>query len=423
MPTYLRRRNGELYVEDISLASLAEAHGTPLFVYSASEMRDAYDRVDHALREVTHLIAFAVKANSNLAVLKHFALRGSGADVVSGGELMRALKAGFPPDRIVFSGVGKTDEEIAAALEAQIRSINIESVSELAAVERVAQRLGVRARIGLRVNPDVDAATHPYIATGLHDAKFGLELATAEGLLPRLAGAVHLELESVGCHIGSQLGDPSSVRDAARIVGGFAARCLAQGRPLTSIDIGGGWPVGYGDEDPAYAPLEAYGAAAVEGLRASGVDLSRLTVLTEPGRCLVAKAGVLLTRVLYRKPRSHKHFVIVDAAMTELLRPALYQAYHHILSVEESAEGAEKLRCDVVGPVCETGDFLALDRRLPEVPEGSLLAVLGAGAYASVMGSNYNSRPRPAEIWVDGANVRVVRRRESQEDLWRLECM
>ncbi len=423
-PRGMRRRGNDLVLEGQALSDLAKRYGTPLYVYGAEEITAAYADIDAALSSVSHVIAYAVKANGNLALLKRFQQLGAGADVVSAGELERALKAGIHPERIVFSGVGKRAEEIDYALSEGIRSLNVESAGELDVIERLAKARQIRAHIGLRINPNVDAATHPYIATGLHDSKFGLELDAAEALLGRVGASDHLLLESVGCHIGSQLGKPDALEEATLAVGTFALRCQAAGHRLTSVDIGGGWPIAYGDEARSYPEPAVYGAAALSGLRRSGLDLSDLTVLVEPGRSLVGRAGVLLTEVLYVKERPHKHFVIVDAGMTEALRPALYDAYHHIVPVASvDTDESAKVLVDVVGPVCETGDFLALGRRLPELASGDLLAVLGCGAYCASMGMHYNARPRAAEVLVEGDSARIIRERETPADQWRLEHM
>ncbi len=423
-PRGMRRKRGELMLEGQALSALAKRYGTPLYVYGVEDISASFADIRAALSSVSHLIAYAVKANGNLALLKRFQHLGAGADVVSGGELARALKAGMHPERIVFSGVGKRSDEIDYALSEGIRSLNIESVGELDVIERLAKARRIRAHIGLRINPNVDAATHPYIATGLHDSKFGLELEAAEALLGRIGSSEHLVLESVGCHIGSQLGKPDALEEACLAVGTFALRCQAAGHALTSVDIGGGWPIAYGDEARTYPEPAVYGAAALSGLRRSGLDLSDLTVLVEPGRSLVGRAGVLLTEVLYVKERPHKHFVIVDAGMTEALRPALYDAYHHIVPVVSSeVDEANKVLVDVVGPVCETGDFLALGRRLPALGSGDLLAVLGCGAYCASMGMHYNARPLAAEVLVEGDKARIIRDRGTPADLWRLEHM
>ncbi len=408
---------GALTCDGVTLESIAARFGTPTYVYSASSIDHAYERMVAAVPRPC-LVAYAIKANSNLSILRRLAARGCGADIVSGGELARCLRAGIRPQDIVFSGVGKTDEELEAALDADIRAVHVESVPEIDALEQIAARRGSPARITLRVNPDVDPDTHPYIATGLHDTKFGLELDVARALLPRLITSPHLTLEGVACHIGSQLGSASPMADAVEILGRFARECVDAGAPLRSLDAGGGWPIRYGDEDDAHPPWPAFGAAIEEGLRRSGADALDLELIVEPGRALVGEAGALLTRVIYVKEQASKRFVIVDAAMTELIRPALYDAYHAVMSAREGAGAAPG---DLVGPVCETGDFFAVDRALPDARRGDLLLVRGAGAYGTSMASNYNSRPLAAEVLVEGGEARVIRRRQTVEDLWRGE--
>ncbi len=409
---------GELACEGVPLARIAAEVDTPCYVYGKRAIEDAFRAIDASLAFTPHVVTYAVKANGNLAVLRTLAELGCGADIVSAGELARALRAGFPPKSIVFSGVGKRREEIAAALEAGIRAIHVESVPELDVVEAEARRLGKVAKVSLRVNPDVDPQTHPYIATGLHESKFGLEIDVADALLPRLIASEHLELEGVAMHIGSQLGSPSPLRDAVTLLGKYAVRCREAGAPLKNIDVGGGWPLDYGHEKQPYPPVTEFAAAIRAGLEASGASALGLTVVTEPGRAIVGGAGVLLTRVLYVKDTPKKRFVIVDAAMTELIRPALYQAYHAIEPVKEPAEGAALRTVDVVGPVCESGDFLGKERLLPDVAAGDLLAIRHAGAYGREMASTYNARPLAAEVLVERGAARVVRRRGTRESLF-----
>jgi diaminopimelate decarboxylase len=416
--THFDHQGGELACDGVPLARIAAEVDTPCYVYSAAAIDEAFRAIDASLAFAPHLVTYAIKANGNLAVLRRLAALGSGADIVSAGELARARKAGFPPERIVFSGVGKRRDEIAEALALGIRAIHVESVPELDVIEAEAARLGVVAKLSMRVNPDVDPQTHPYIATGLHDSKFGLELDVADALLPRLVASPHLELEGVATHIGSQLASPSPLRDAVAILGRFAVRCREAGAPLRNIDVGGGWPLGYGHEKAPYPPVTAFAEAIREGLAASGADALGLTVVTEPGRALVGDAGVLLTRVLYVKEQPKRRFVIVDAAMTELIRPALYQAHHAVVPVKAPPPGAELSKVDVVGPVCESGDFLAKERLLPPLEPGDLLAVRCAGAYGREMASTYNARPLAAEVLVDGGEAKVVRRRASLESLW-----
>ncbi|NLY93016.1 MAG: diaminopimelate decarboxylase [Myxococcales bacterium] len=408
--------DGELRCDGVSLAELADSYGTPAYVYSSRVIERAYREIDQALAFTPHLIAYAVKANGNLAVLRTLARLGSGADIVSGGELARALEAGIPPSRIVYSGVGKTPAEIAEALLVGIRSIHVESEPELEVVEAVARELGKTAKVSLRVNPDVDPQTHPYIATGLHSTKFGIEIDVARRLIPKLVESPHLALEGLAMHIGSQLGSPAPLEEAVTLLGRFALEAMEAGAPLESLDVGGGWSLNYGHEAQPYPPASAFGEAIRRGLEASGVASRGLTIVTEPGRYLVGDAGVLLTRVLYVKDGPKKRFVIVDAAMTELIRPSLYGAYHAIVPVVPRKGEARVV--DVVGPVCESGDFLAKDRLLGEVKQGDLLAIRGAGAYAREMASMYNARlPAPEILVVDG-RAKLVRKRPGIEALW-----
>jgi diaminopimelate decarboxylase len=429
------------YVEDrlacegVDLERIAGETGTPAYVYSGIAIDEAFRAIDDALSWGPHLVAYAIKANSNLAVLARLRDLGAGADIVSGGELARCLEAGIPGSRIVFSGVGKRDEEIEAALDAKVRSIHVESAQEIDAIEQIAKRQGAPAQISLRINPDVDPKTHPYIATGLHHTKFGLEVAVAEALLPRILGSDHLVLEGVTCHIGSQIGEVSSLQEGVAITARLAVRCREAGAPIRTLDAGGGWPITYGHETDAFPPPSAFGQAIRDGLVEGGAGDLDLEVIVEPGRALVGEAGVLLTRVLFVKdqpfrpdavagqaPREGaKRFVIVDASMSELIRPALYQAHHAMLPLRAPAEDAGVSHVDVVGPVCESGDWLARDRALPPLARGDLVAIMGAGAYGMVMASNYNSRPRPVEVLVEDGSHRIVRARESTADLMRGE--
>ncbi len=416
-------RDGMLCCEGVPLSSVAAEVDTPTFVYSGGAIDEAYREIDAALSFAPHMIAYAVKANGNLSILARLASQGSGADIVSIGEMQRALKAGFPPDRIVYTGVGKRREEIVAAAQAGVRAIHVENLQEIDVIESVARELGRPLAIGLRVNPDVDAKTHPYIATGLRESKFGLSIPTAEALVPRILESSHLELEAVACHIGSQLGSPEPLREAIEILGIFAKQCLDRGARLRAIDVGGGWPMHYGREDAPYPPAARFGEAIRGGLEAAGVLRPDIEIVTEPGRAIVGDAGVLLTRVLYTKHQGERRFVIVDAAMTELIRPALYGAYHAIVPVQDPGPDAIAAAVDVVGPVCESGDFVAQDRPLPPLVPGDLLAIRGAGAYGREMQSMYNARPLPPEVLVDGTRSRVVRRRSGPEALWQGEVL
>jgi diaminopimelate decarboxylase len=416
-------RHGRLHCEAVELAQIAKEVGTPCYVYSWNAIRESYTAIDRALGDTKHWIAYAMKANSNLALLRRLGQLGSGADIVSGGELARAMEAGIPPDRIVFSGVGKTDREIESALAAGVRSIHAESPAELDAIEGIAQRMGRPAPVSLRVNPDVDPQTHPYIATGLKQSKFGISMEGARSLLPRILRSGHLQLEGLACHIGSLIGSAQAVGQATEAVARMAVEFKRAGAPIRTLDAGGGWPIAYGHEAHEPEPYAAFGAAIRDALIRSGADQHGLELIIEPGRSIVGDAGVLLAQVIFVKEQSDKRFVIVDAAMTELLRPALYKAYHAIMPVQAPAADVPMTLADLVGPVCESGDFLAQDRPLPPLARGELVAIRGAGAYAACMASTYNSRPRAAEVLVDGNTHHVIRRRERVEDLWRDEQM
>jgi len=337
--------------------------------------------------------------------------------------MQRALKAGFPPERIVYSGVGKRREEIVAAAKAGIRALHVENIQELDVIESVAREVGRPLAIGLRVNPDVDPKTHPYIATGLRESKFGISIPVAESVIPRVLKSPHLDFEAVACHIGSQLSSPRPLREAIEILGKFAAHCIDRGANLRAIDVGGGWPMHYGHEVDLYPPAREFGVAIREGLEAAGMLRPDLEIITEPGRAIVGDAGVLLTRVLYTKTQGTRRFVIVDAAMTELIRPALYGAYHAIMPIVEPDPNSDLVSVDVVGPVCESGDFVAKERSLPRLRQGDLLAIRGAGAYGREMQSMYNARPLPPEVLVDGMRSLVVRRRSGPEALWQGEIL
>lgn len=406
------RDAGRLACDGVPLGEIAAGHGTPLYVYSAAAVRDAYHAYDRAFAPLPHRVCYALKANATGPLLRLLAGLGAGADVVSGGELRAALRAGFAPERIVFAGVGKTEDEIALGIEHEIAGFNAESEAELERIGGVAERLGRRARVALRVNPDIDAGSHPYVSTGLRENKFGVEIGLAETILGRVRAHAGLEIVGVQCHIGSQITALAPLGEAARALAALSRRLLAQGFGLSTIDIGGGLGVDYaGGPGPQPTDLAAHVLPALQGLP--------LLLLLEPGRSLVARAGALLTRVLYLKQNRDKRFVIVDAAMNDLLRPSLYGAEHRIEPVA-LREGAPAT-ADVVGPVCETGDFLARGRELPPLRPGDLLAVLDAGAYGFVMASNYNMRPRPAEVLVENGRTQLARRRETFEDLVRGE--
>lgn len=397
------------------LASIAARTGTPVYVYSADAILARYREYDAAFGDASHQVCYAVKANSNLAILNLLARAGAGFDIVSGGELFRVLKAGGDPRRIVFSGVGKTEAEIDDALGHGILSFNCESDGELDVLSRVATRRGQQANVALRVNPDVDASTHPYISTGLRENKFGIDIAEVEAVYARAAGLPGLRLNGVSCHIGSQLLDTRPLLEALDRVLALIDRLRAAGHPIRHLDFGGGLGVPY--QEGEQAPDIAQFIGQICG-RTAGRELE-LTV--EPGRSMVAEAGVLVTQVLYTKRTPAKEFVIVDAAMNDLIRPSLYRAYHAIRPVVKS--NAPAVLADIVGPVCESGDFLAKDRTLAAAAAGDLLAIETAGAYGFVQASNYNTRPRVAEVLVEGSAWRVVRERESYEDLVRGETI
>lgn len=413
---------GVLCIDGQPLDAIAERFGTPSYVYSAASIDTAYASIDATLGATPHVVAYAIKANSNLAILARLAKAGAGADIVSGGELARALRAGFAPERIVFSGVGKTDTEISAALQAGVGCIHAESAQEIDAIEAQAKALGMRARISLRVNPDIDAQTHPYIATGVKSSKFGLEISSARRLLPRLLKSPHLTLHGLACHIGSML-SPEPVGEAVEIVARLAREFVAAGAALHTLDAGGGWPILYGDEEQTDARHTRFAENILGALRRGLGDDLALTLMIEPGRSIVGDSGVLLARVLYVKEQAGKRFVIVDAAMTELIRPALYGAYHAIVPVRAANPNSAVTPADVVGPVCESGDFLAKDRLLPELSRGDLIAIRGAGAYAATMASRYNTRPLAAEVLCEGTEARLIRRRESIEACWQNEIL
>lgn len=402
---------GTLCAEQVPLPVLAERFGTPLFVYSRATLERHWRDFDEAFAGVPHLVCYAVKANSNLALLGVLARLGSGFDIVSGGELERVLRAGGEAAKTVFSGVGKRRDELAAALAAGIRAVNVESAAELERLVEVARAAGVRAPVSVRVNPDVDPATHPYISTGLRENKFGVPVADAPALYRRAQAAAELQVVGMDCHIGSQITSVAPYVDALETLTGLAAALRAEGIHLQHLDIGGGIGIRYRDEQP---PSPAQWAAAVRACLAD----QPFEIQLEPGRAIAGNAGVLLTRVEYLKHNGDKRFAVVDAAMNDLLRPSLYGAWQDIVPVVPREEGAA--RYDVVGPVCESSDFLGKDRELA-LHEGDLLAVRGAGAYGFVMSSNYNSRPRAAEVMVDGERAQVVRSRERPEDLMRGE--
>ncbi len=409
---HFQYREGELHAEAVPVGEIAARFGTPAYVYSRATLERHWLAFDRAFGSWPHLICYAVKANSNLAVLNLLARLGSGFDIVSVGELERVLQAGGDPAKIVFSGVGKREDELRRALQVGIRCFNVEVPGELDRLNRLAGEMGVQAPVSLRVNPDVDAGTHPYIATGLKENKFGIDVSRACDEYCRAAEMPHLRIVGIDCHIGSQLTELSPFLDALDRLLALVERLEERGIVLEHLDLGGGLGIRYGDETPP-EPAE-YVAALLARL-----GERRWQVLLEPGRAIAGNAGILVTRVEYLKRTPAKWFAIVDAAMNDLVRPALYQAWQDIVPVQPRRDVPVR-EFDIVGPVCETGDFLGRDRALALV-EGDLLAVRSAGAYGFTMSSNYNSRPRPPEILVDGERVHLIRRRESLEDLWRGE--
>jgi len=408
-----------LHCDQVSLADLAERFATPLYVYSAPTIRDRIRAFDRAFRNIPHTVCYSVKANSNLSILRLLARMGCGFDVVSGGELERVLRVSRSAARkVVFSGVGKTQEEMYAALKAGVLLFNVESESELRSLAECAARAKKKARIALRVNPDVPAETHPYISTGLHQHKFGIPIEQARSLYLRASENKSLEIAGISVHIGSQITDVKPFTATMERVAALTLALRADGHAIKYIDAGGGLGIAYENQSgPGFAQqVASYADALTTPLKGLKVHL-----LLEPGRCIVGPAGALLTRLLYKKTNGEKKFLVVDAAMNDLLRPSLYRAYHEIVTVHSSSLNNPRETVDVVGPICETGDFFARDRELPVTQEGDLLTLLDVGAYGMVLASNYNTRPRPAEVLVDGRSVKVIRRRETVADLVRNE--
>ena len=408
-------RQGELHCENVAIERIAKEVGTPCYVYSHHTLIQHYRAFDGAFHSVPHIVAFAMKANSNLAILRLMAREGSGADIVSGGELYRALKARISPARIVFAGVGKTREEIRYALETDILMFNVESSAELRTIDEVAAEMGRRARVALRINPDIDPKTHPYISTGLKRSKFGISADRAVDEFKLASSLPHIEVVGVHKHIGSQLIDVAPFVEALKKILLLVEVLKSHGTNIRYINIGGGLGITYSDERP---PRPQDLAEAISPL----VQDLKCVLIMEPGRVIVGNAGVLVTRVLYMKQAEAKRFVIVDAAMNDLIRPSLYGAYHEIRLVRE-VPGTKTITADVVGPVCESGDFLAKEREMPEPRPGDLLAVMSAGAYGFTMASNYNSRPRVPEIMVKDGQIHVIRAREEYADLVRGEVI
>ena len=406
-------QHDSLFCDGVALADIAAAEGTPCYVYSKQAILDRFHAYDRAFGAQPHKVCYAVKANSNVSLLRVLAEAGAGFDIVSGGELFRVLKAGADPGKVVFSGVGKTAAEVEYAINSGIHMFNCESEAELALIDAIAARLDAQARVSLRVNPDVDAATHPYISTGLREHKFGVDMSGVEGVYARAKALPRLSLEGLSCHIGSQLLDTNPMMEAIDKMVSLVDRLRADGVPIRHLDLGGGLGISYKSEQVT-PDISAFIGSMVA--KAAGRDLE---LLIEPGRSIVGEAGVLLTRVLYRKITPQKEFVVVDAAMNDLIRPSLYQSHHEIIPLRRNPLGT--ILADVVGPVCETGDFLARGRRMANVFPGDYLAVCTAGAYGFVQASNYNSRTRPPEVMVDSGAWSVIRRRETLEDLVRGE--
>lgn len=411
---HFQYKSNELYCEDIPVSELAVRWGTPLYVYSYATLCRHFRTFDSAFEGHPHVVCFSVKANSNVTILRIFEQLGGGADVVSGGELYRALKAGISPARIVYSGVGKKTDEIDDALRAGILMFNIESVQELHAINERAKAAKTRAPISFRINPDIDPQTHPYISTGLKMNKFGIDMNRSLEEYRNAQKLDNIEIIGIDCHIGSQITDMGPFVEAIRKVRELVKRLKKMDIPIRYVDLGGGLGISYDKETPPH-PQE-YARALVSEIKDEDI-----TLILEPGRVIVGNAGVLVTRVLYTKSSSSKNFVIVDAGMNDLIRPSLYHAYQEIIPARRSAR--ERLRADIVGPICESGDFLARDRELPRLEQGDLAVVMSAGAYGYAMASNYNSRPRPAEVLVAGDTSYIINQRECYEDLMQHEVI
>ena len=409
--TYQRKdQHTELFAEDVAVADIAKQYATPCYIYSRATLERHWHAFNNAFGDQPHLICYAVKANSNLAILNLFARLGSGFDIVSVGELERVLKAGGDPAKIVFSGVGKRTDEMEKALKVGIHCFNIESEDELDRLNNVAGKIGKTAAISIRVNPDVDAGTHPYISTGLKDNKFGIDIAVAEKVYQKAANMPHIDVQGIDCHIGSQLTEVEPFIDALERVLTLAEKLKAKGIHIKHLDLGGGLGIRYKDETP---PLPA---EYTERLF-NNTAIKDYKIIIEPGRAITANAGILVTKVEYLKHSDHKNFAVVDAAMNDLIRPSLYQAWQEIIPVNKKQPSTDTSRIyDIVGPICETGDFLGKERNL-SITQGDLLAVRSSGAYGATMSSNYNSRPRAVEVMVDGEKVHVIQERETLEQL------
>lgn len=409
---HFQYKDNDLYCEDVAIEKIAKEVGTPFYLYSKETLEHHFKVFDKAFSDVPHITCYAVKANSNIAILDIFGRFGGGADIVSGGELFRALRAGVSPDKIVYSGVGKKIEEIDFALKSDILMFNIESSQELEVINQRAEKLGKKARISIRINPDVDPKTHPYISTGLKKSKFGIDIKKALNEYRRARELKNIEVVGVDCHIGSQITEIGPFKDAVRKIKELVVTLTSEGFAIKYLDLGGGLGIPYNAEEPPQ-PLE-YARTIIEEVTGLGC-----TLILEPGRLLVGNAGILVTKVLYTKDSEEKSFVIVDAGMNDLIRPSIYGSFHFIQPVKK--EERKNAMVDVVGPVCESGDFLAKERQMPEARQGELLAVMSGGAYGFAMASNYNSRPRVAEVLVQGDSYHIIRKRETFEDLIRLE--
>ncbi len=401
-------KKDHLFCEDVSVASVADCVGTPFYLYSHATIKRHFSVFDSAFQDLAHLTCFSVKSNSNLAILKLLALAGGGADIVSAGELFRALRAGIPPRKIVFSGVGKTTHDMLEALKSDILMFNIESEQELRALNEAAEHIGCKATIAVRVNPNVVPETHPYIVTGIGDTKFGIPIDDCLGTYALAKDLKNIHVKGISCHIGSQVTEVDPFLDALRTLKKLLRDVQAMGLDITFLNIGGGLGITYDDERPPQ-PAE-YAMALKDTLGENNV-----TLILEPGRVIIGNAGILITRVIYTKSTPHKKFVIVDAGMNDLIRPTLYDSFHAVQPVKVT--GSERIEADLVGPVCETGDFLAKNRRMPSFKPGDLVAIMSAGAYGFSMASNYNSRPRPAEVMVKGKRFSIIRSRETYDDL------
>ena len=407
-------KGSELYAEDVPVRTLVEKYGTPLYIYSHKTLLRHFNSYDEAYKDFPHIICYALKANSNGAVLRLLAKNGCGADIVSGGELFRAINAGMPPEKIVYAGVGKTEEEIRSALRAKILMFNVESEDELREIDRVAGKLGTRAAVALRINPDIDAKTHPYISTGMREHKFGISIDNALENYRLASRLKNIRIVGVQKHIGSQITKISPFVDALKRILVLLDELNRQKFNIRYLDIGGGLGITYADETP---PVPADIAKKLLPL----INGRKITLIMEPGRSIVGNAGILVTKVLYLKKGGGKEFVIVDAGMNDLMRPSLYDAYHHILPVAKKKRNT--IMADIVGPICESGDFLAKGRKIEKVSRGEYLSVMSAGAYGMSMSSNYNSRPSVAEVMVNGKTHSLVRKRGSYEDLIRNESI